>query len=259
MIWASTLPYSTDTGFTDDYFNYNYTHPLINGTSTGTATIPLEEYITNAITKVTSKENKENKEEDNMDFMKDMFGPVKDGLCRLSMDGNIAIKANGGYRAYEPKTGSFVNCDNFVFDIGDEMFFVIPTNDIKVGDIIIAGTGEARAPRYVLKVEDNRIEAINYKNGTVEVIVPERHMFMGNIYFYGKIVSLFGNGAAIGGDGNINAENVMKYMMMSQMLKGGGNGGNGMNPMAMMLMMNGGFGDMFKGILNPAPKPAEDK
>jgi len=253
MNWSSTLPYDTDMGLIDDY--YDYTHPLISSTGTGP---PLREYITNAIQNVTSKGKEENKEEDNMDFMKDMFGPVKGGLCRLSMDGNIAIKANGGYRAYEPKTGSFVNCDNFVFDIGDEMFFVIPTNDIKVGDIIIAGTGEARAPRYVLKVEDNRIEAINYKNGTVEVIVPERHMFMGNIYFYGKIVSLFGNGAAIGGDGNINAENVMKYMMMSQMLKGG-SGANGMNPMAMMLMMNGGFGDMFKGILNPAPKPAEDK
>lgn len=239
--WLNTLPYTTDT-------NYNY-----GITNTG---IPLEQYISGTVTKVM---NEKNKEEDNMNFMKDMFGPVKGGLCRLSMDGNIAIKANGGYRAYEPKTGSFVNCDNFVFDIGDEMFFVIPTNDIKVGDIIIAGTGDARAPRYVLKVEDNRIEAINYKNGTVEVIVPERHMFMGNIYFYGKIVSLFGNGTAIGGgDGNINAENVMKYMMMSQMLKSG-NDTNGMNPMAIMLMMNGGFGDMFKGILNSTPKPSEDK
>ena len=189
-----------------------------------------------------------------MDFMKEIFGPVKGGLCRLSMDGNIAIKANGGYRAYEPKTGSFVNCDNFVFDIGDEMFFVIPTNDIKVGDIIIAGTGDARAPRYVLKVEDNRIEAINYKNGTVEVIVPERHMFMGNTYFYGKIVSLFGNTDTfnVGGTG---ADNVMKYMMMSQMFKGMGDGKA--NPMMIMMMMNGGnFGNIFDGIMG---KPSENK
>ena len=34
---------------------------------------------------------------------------------------------------------------------------------------------------------------INYEDSAIDTIVPERHMFMGNAYFYGKIVSMFGN------------------------------------------------------------------
>lgn len=38
----------------------------------------------------------------NMDtnFMKNMFGPIKGGLCRLSMDGTIAVKTANGYKSY---------------------------------------------------------------------------------------------------------------------------------------------------------------
>lgn len=196
---------------------------------------------------------KEKKEETDMNygFMKDMFGPVKGGLCRLTMDGSVAVKTANGYKTYNAATGSFVNCDNFVFDIGDEMFFVIPTNSVAPGDIILA-SGD---PRYVLKVEDNMLTTINYKNGTVENLLPERHMFMGNTYFYGKIVSMFGNMTSLaGGDG---ASNVMKYMMMSQMFKGmKGGTSDSMNPMLMMMMMNGGgFGNMFDGLFS-APTPS---
>ena len=48
------------------------------------------------------------------------------------------------------------------------------------------------------------------------MIVPERHVFMDNTYFYGKIVSMFGNTSGKK-DG---AEKVMKYMIYSQMLNG---------------------------------------
>lgn len=175
--------------------------------------------------------------------MSGMFGSVKSGLCRLTVDGNIAVKVGTEYKTYNPVQKTFVNCDSFVFDIGDEMFFVVPTNAIVAGDIILVN----KEPRYVLDVKDDIITAINYKSGTIENIMPERHMFMGSTYFYGKIVSLFGNMGGIGGDG---ANNVLKYMMMSQMMKGM-NGGEttGMNPMMLMMMMNGGgFGKMFDGL-----------
>ena len=190
------------------------------------------------------------KEEKNMDnsFMKGMFGPIKGGLCRLSMQGGIAIKTNGGYKTYDAKSGTFINCDDFVFDVGDEMFFIIPTNNVAVGDIILA----SGSPRYVLAVEDNQIKAINYQNGTIDTIIPERHMFMGNTYFYGKIVSMFGNIGTFASNGGA-AENVMKYMMMSQMMKGMGTNTNGMNPMMMMMMMNGGgMGNIFDGLFSAA-------
>lgn len=190
--------------------------------------------------------------------MSGMFGSVKSGLCRLTVDGNIAVKVGTEYKTYNPVQKTFVNCDSFVFDIGDEMFFVVPTNAIVAGDIILVN----KEPRYVLDVKDDIITAINYKSGTIENIMPERHMFMGSTYFYGKIVSLFGNIGGIGGDG---ANNVLKYMMMSQMMKGM-NGGEttGMNPMMLMMMMNGGgFGKMFDGLFTatapdlPATKGGE--
>lgn len=175
-----------------------------------------------------------------MSGMKGMFGPVGPDMCRLTMEGGIAVKTPSGYKSYNPATNSFVNCDNFVFDIGDEMFFVIPTNNVQTGDIILAGDG----PRYVLKAEDNMLTTVNYKTGTVENMLPERHVFMGNTYFYGKIVSMFGNIS-----GGAGTENVMKYMMMSQMMKGMG-GKDSMNPMMMMMFMGGSnpFADMFSGI-----------
>ena len=190
--------------------------------------------------------------------MSGMFGSVKSGLCRLTVDGNIAVKVGTEYKTYNPVQKTFVNCDSFVFDIGDEMFFVVPTNAIVAGDIILVN----KEPRYVLDVKDDIITAINYKSGTIENIMPERHMFMGSTYFYGKIVSLFGNMGGIGGDG---ANNVLKYMMMSQMMKGM-NGGetSGMNPMMLMMLMNGGgFGKMFDGLFTatapdlPATKGGE--
>jgi hypothetical protein len=83
-------------------------------------------------------------------------------------------------------------------------------------------------------------------------------MFMGNTWFYGKIVSLFGDGASIGGKGNITR--MMKFMMMSSLFEnsgsmaaggGGGNGGQagGMNMLLPLLLMKcGGFDDLFSGL-----------
>ena len=165
-----------------------------------------------------------------------MFGKIAPGMCRLGMNGKVAIKTSNGYKSYDISTGKLTNCNSFVFDIGEDFFFVIPTNSVKRGDIILADG----KPRMVLETGKNEIKTFCYEDSTISTIVPERHMFMGNTYFYGKIVSMFGN--TFGKKGGM--KNMMKYMMLSEMMKG--NSTSGMNNMMpMMFMMNNGMGDMF--------------
>ena len=179
-------------------------------------------------------------------FMNGMFGKIAPGMCRLSMNGDIAVKTSNGYKTYNMKTGRLVNCSNFVFDIGEDFFFLIPTNKVHKGDIILVNN----KPKCVIGVEDNKITVINYEDSTVDTILPERHVFMGNVYFYGKIVSMFGDSFKNGKKGGMN--NIFKYMMMSEMMKGGsGSGSSGMSNMLPLLMMgNGGFENMFEGMLD---------
>ena len=177
-------------------------------------------------------------------FMNGMFGKIAPGMCRLSMNGDIAVKTSNGYKTYNMKTGRLVNCSNFVFDIGEDFFFLIPTNKVHKGDIILVNN----KPKCVIGVEDNKITVINYEDSTVDTILPERHVFMGNVYFYGKIVSMFGDSFKNGKKGGMN--NIFKYMMMSEMMKGG-SGSSGMgNMLPLMMMGNGGFENMFEGMFD---------
>ena len=191
---------------------------------------------------------KEQKKESNdsmfdaSNMMNKYFGKIQNGMVRLSMNGDMAIKTSNGYKTYDVKTSALTNCDSFVFDIGSEFFFIIPTNKVETGDVILA----AGKPHCVIKAETNRIEALRYEDGSIVNIVPERNVFMGKTYFYGKIVSMFGK--INGGKG---MKGMMKYFMMSEMMKGGNGNNNSMNSMLpMMMLMNGGgmedmFGDMF--------------
>lgn len=179
-------------------------------------------------------------------FLNGMFGKVGNGMCRLSMNGGIAVKTSGGYKSYNIKTGKLTNCNNFVFDIGEEFFFVIPTNKVEKGDIILVN----RKPKCVIDADKIKLTAINYEDSTVETILPERHVFMGNTYFYGKIVSMFGNDSIKGKKGT---NNIFKYMMLSQMMKGDNSnsaGVGGMNSMLPFMMMNGNMNDMFDGMFD---------
>lgn len=193
-----------------------------------------------------------------MEMFNGMFGKVANGMCRLSMSGGIAVKTSNGYKTYNLKTNRLTNCNNFVFNIGEEFFFVIPTNKVEAGDIIIVSS----KPKCVVSSDKNTITVINYEDSTIENILPERHMFMGNTYFYGKIVSMFGNDIMKGKKG---MNKMMSYMLMSEMMKGvSGNGlqTNGNNGMASMLpfMMFGGSGmtDMFGGMFDTEDDDAED-
>lgn len=178
---------------------------------------------------------------DSNNFMGKMFGRVGSGMVRMSMNGDMAIKTSNGYKTYDAESGALVNCDNFVFDIGSEMFFLIPTNKVQKGDIILA----SGKPHCVIGAEKNRIEALRYEDGSIVNIVPERHVFMGQTYFYGKIVSMFGNMKGKG------MNSMMKYMMMSEMMKGKNDAMSNMLPM-MFLMGNGGgnMDNMFEGMFD---------
>ena len=187
-----------------------------------------------------------------------MFGKIASGMCRLSMSGKMAIKTSQGYKTYDVKTGRLTNCDSFVFDIGEDFFFLIPTNHLVKGDVILAGG----KPRCVIEVKDNEIKTFCYEDSTISTIVPEHHVFMGKTYFYGKIVSLFNLGGKDNGDEQsieddlstysshlTNMKNMMKYYMMSEMFKGGNPSTNSMsNMLPMMMFMNGSMGDMFDGL-----------
>lgn len=181
-----------------------------------------------------------------MDMFNGMFGKVANGMCRLSMDGGIAVKTNGGYKTYDLKTNRLTNCDNFVFNVGDEVFFVIPTNKVEPGDIILV----SGKPKSVVSIDNDTIKVINYEDSTVENILPERHVCMGSTYFYGKIVSMFGPNLMKGKKG---MNKIMSFMMMQEMMKSIGNNAgittgetnNGMNAMLPYMMMSGGMGNMF--------------
>ena len=173
-----------------------------------------------------------------------MFGKIAPGMCRLSMSGGIAVKTSNGYKHYNVKTGRLTNCDSFVFNIGEEFFFVIPTNKVEVGDIILV----SGKPKCVIGAEKNKITVINYEDSTIDTILPERHVFMGNTYFYGKIVSMFGGL----GKGKKGTNKIMQYMMMSEMMKGhAGSDNGGMSAMLPFMMMgNGGMSNMFDGMFD---------
>ena len=185
---------------------------------------------------------------DMMNCFNGMFGKLGAGMCRLTMNGRIAVKTSGGYKSYNVKTGKLTNCSNFVFNIGDDFFFIIPTNKVDVGDIILVkGT-----PRCVIEVAEKTLKVMNYEDMTIDTLVPERHVFMGNTYFYGKIVSLMGSNASKGKEG---MKQMMQFMMMNQMMGGNANMTGAMtasnsNMLPMILMMNSGSGSIFDGMLD---------
>lgn len=174
-----------------------------------------------------------------------IFGKIAPGMCRVTMNGELAIKTSNGYKSYDTGSGRLTNCDNFVFNIGEEFCFVVPTNRVKAGDIILANG----RPRCVVDASKNRITAINYEDSTIEQLLPERHIFMGNTYFYGKIVSMFGRNQKKGkGPGKL-----LKYMMISEMMKGqNGNGqsSGGINGLIPLMFLGKSSDNIFDGLFD---------
>jgi hypothetical protein len=200
-----------------------------------------------------------------------MFGQPAPGLCRIGANGKLAIRTKDGYKSYDVSTGNLVNVGQFCLDAGAELFFVVPCNKVKTGDVIIVKGG----PRCVVSKDDASIKVFNYENGNLEEIVPEKHIFMGNTYFYGKIVSPFlkgekggfknilkfmlfsklANGGSFGTDANgllplmLLGGSEAKSMLPLMLLQQGGNGGmNGLLPL--MLLSDGGVDNLFDGLMD---------
>ena len=175
--------------------------------------------------------------------MSNMFegicGRVAPGLCRLGMDGNIAVRTRSGYRTYDVSSNRLTNCDSFVLDVGEDFFFVLPTNKVKKGDIILA----SGAPKCVIDADDATITAISFEDATVQTLLPEHHVFMGSTYLYGRIVSMFGRNGVKGKKG---MNGMLKYMMLSSMLKNKEGGMSGLLPM----MLLGGKADFMDGLFD---------
>lgn len=178
-------------------------------------------------------------------MMNGMFGKIASGMCRISMNGDIAIKTSNGYKTYDVETNHLVNCDSFAIDVGSDFFFIIPTNKVAKGDIILAGG----KPCCVIEVKDNEIKVFRYEDGTINFLVPEHHAFMGKTYFYGKIVSMFGN---LKSDKGMNK--MVKFYMMSQMF-GNNKIDTNNNMLPMMMMMGGGMDKMFDGMFDFDEEP----
>lgn len=177
-----------------------------------------------------------------------MFGHLGAGMCRLGINGDMAVKTSNGYKTYNVKTGRLTNVTQFCFDIGQEFFFVMPTTKARKGDILLVDGH----PKCVIENNDNKtIKVMDYENSAIQEIVPERHVFMGQTYFYRKIVSMFGSGNFLKGSKGMNK--MMKLMMMKEMFGGmfgkssnTGDTGNvfaGMLPMMLMGNMFGGDKD----------------
>jgi len=181
-----------------------------------------------------------------------VMGKIKSGCCKLSMDGRIAIKTSDGYKVYNSKTGNVTNCSNFVLD-ADDFFMVVPTRKLKPGDIVLING----KPMYILEVKaKNRVEAMNYEDSTIQTVIPERHVLMGR-RFYGKIVSLIGNGFGAGKGGFF--KNMLKFKMMSTMMGGGDTGFNSNGLAMMMLMGNGSMDSLFDGFADDEDDDEDDE
>lgn len=181
-----------------------------------------------------------------------MIGRLAPNMCRISLDGSIAVKTSHGYRTYNVNTGKAVNCEGFAFDPGFEMFFLLPTTTAQVGDIILVDG----KPHCVKSVgADNTITAYRYEDSNLVTIVPETYTLFGDVYIYSKVVSFFGNNST-----KFGKNKLMKAMVLSQMFSNGNansgsatnnmNAFGNMNPMMLMMMMGGNGSDMFSGLFD---------
>lgn len=182
-----------------------------------------------------------------MSMLEGICGKVAPGLCRLSMGGGIAVRTASGYRTYDVEHKRLTNCDRFVLDIGEDFFFVIPTNRVKPGDIILAGG----KPKCVTEVSDGSLTAINFEDATIETLLPEHYLFMGNTYLYGRIVSLMGRNGAKGKKGT---GKLMRYMILSGLMKG-----KDTNASVLPLLLLGGKTDLMDDLFDTIDEEDEEE
>ena len=188
-----------------------------------------------------------------------MFGkflkPLKPGMVRIGLNGELAVKSGSGYKTYNAKTKQLVNVQDFCFDIGQDLFICVPTAKVKVGDIIVLDDPDAPlgvAPKCVTALEDGKtIKVMDYRTNEIQTIVPERHFFLGKMFFYNKVHSLIPIGDLAGSKGTDKFGKLLGKMALMNAFtgkgfnfggSGDGEGNGGLNGLAMMALFGGGLG-----------------
>lgn len=131
---------------------------------------------------------------------------------------------------------------------------LVPTRKLKPGYIILING----KPVYVLEATSkNRVKVMQYEDSSIKEVIPERHALLGR-KFYGRIVSLFGDGFDAKGGGFF--KNMLKLKMMGAMMNGGGGEGFGGNALPMMMLMgSGSFNGLFDGICGEDDEDGDDE
>lgn len=230
-----------------------------NDGSYGTATISIDNNLTNRIDTMEERINKlETNNDDvkgkgnNMKMFNFDFGPIKDNdAVRMSPYGLAVKNVNGTYQAYDKKNGEIMDVDIFNFK-ADNMFFKMPVgiDAIEAGDVIIFN----RRPCFVFGFsEQGDVIAIDIAMGEKKTIMPTKSPF-GNFSFITKIVSLFDNMMAPPSKDNplgnmwmftlLDDNNKsMKDILPMMLLMNGANSMTGFNPMMLYFMSDKADGD----------------
>lgn len=216
-------------------------------------------------------ESSEKKGNEKMNFgfdnMLNKFMPsrIGDDEVGLSLSGDIAYRRkNGDYVYYDPEKDTIENCMEMVISSGEigKMVFVMPTNTVKVGDVIQNGGNYV----YITQT-DPVIKGVALNTGRKATIVKENNAITQGA-LYRKVTSLFTMMNGKDGTGfnpmflamlsDSDEENDMFSLLAMSQLMGGNLSvkewanntmfGN-MNPMMMLMLGKSGdgkMGDMMK-------------
>ncbi len=115
-----------------------------------------------------------------------MLGTLEPDMVRITFNGNVAVKTDKGYKTYDVAKKKAVNMDSLVMpDMA--AFLLLPSTKVSSGDIIMRDG----AFYSIISVDNttNELVGYNYESGKKETLVRETHCFLGNTYFYSKLVS----------------------------------------------------------------------
>ena len=218
----------------EDYEN-EYDMGFINPNSENLATFVKTDKVAPV-----AKSSKSNSKNNTMKNLNLEMGPASGQEFKLSFIGQVAIKTDEGFVAFDSEKEELTDVTGFTMDF-EGAFYKMPTAKVEVGDLISQGGQYG----YVTEVKKKKLSVLFVNTGEVKTIVPTKSPFGMN--FYTKIVSMFDmvNGEGSKSNGLFGDMNPMMMMMMS----GNGSspfGGDMMNMMMMSQMMGGeGFGGMF--------------
>lgn len=202
----------------------------------------------NNVNKKIINNNKESK-------MKDKFNSLMPqrvyGGIAMAMNGKVAVKVgDSNFVSYNSDTKQIEDHMDFTFgeDRISEFCFLMPVDlkALKVGDIVSTNSGYG----FITEVdsESGDVTCVNATDATKADLVPVKNVFT-NTAMVKKLITLFDNmNTQAGGmnpmmfmlmgkdkDGKSGNDDMLKMMLMSQMM--GANGGaNGINPMMFMMM-----------------------